>query len=650
MNKIEIKNLLDHMEGFAQPTPRVSRVAAKRAAFFRARMGAALVGLMALALIPAAHAAVVASPPLYGATLISTTGSGVVISPGGTKLVTVVFKNAGVATWRNQGPNFVSIYTMDPKYRASDFADVSWRKPTQPAILKDASVPHGTTGTISFLLHAPKTPGSYTETFQLASEGAAFIPGGKFTVGITVPSGSVARAPTPTATPTPVSTPTINPTPHTLPPTPSSTNGYAATLLLRSHKTTIPLGPGETVQIILGFKNSGTKIWNAQTLKNTGVQIAAAASTASFHHISWAGPQDAVQSTTPVKPGELGFFQFTMQAPNLHGTYEPHFTLNADDVAVPGGDIDIPVTVTSDGMSSGTPVLAPIDMISEPTIRVGLYTTTAPTMLLAAGDYDIYDGATFVETVPSGQPSKIIFDFNYQRATVTTPLGTHVLGSRVRFVPKDPLGVFTIPSYAHPTGWNASLNDNTFRGTIELYYIPSTANLWVIDELPIEYYLRGLGETSNYSASEFQKALITAARTYAYYHVSRNTKHGGYFHVDATYDQVYLGYGNEIRTPTLTAAVEATRGMIVMYQGQLAITPYYSRSDGRTRSWKEVWGGDGKPWLVSVPTPYDVGKTLWGHGVGMSARDALYRANAGALWDGILRYYYTDTDLARKWN
>ena len=169
---------------------------------------------------------------------------------------------------------------------------------------------------------------------------------------------------------------------------------------------------------------------------------------------------------------------------------------------------------------------------------------------------------------------------------------------------------------------------------------------------PFELYLRGLAETSEISPFEYQKALHTAARTYANYHIRRNTKHGGVFHIDAKYDQVYRGYGAEARSPSITRAVNETRGKIVTYNGELAITPYFSRSDGRTRSWGEVWyGGSNYPWLVSVPVPWDeeAGRTLWGHGVGLSATGALDAANDGwglrAHSQIFLHRYRCDSDL-----
>jgi stage II sporulation protein D len=195
----------------------------------------------------------------------------------------------------------------------------------------------------------------------------------------------------------------------------------------------------------------------------------------------------------------------------------------------------------------------------------------------------------------------------------------------------------------------SSFTDNTFRNILELRYNTPNDRTWLINELPIEHYLRGLAETSDSSHEEFKKTLLVAARTYAYYHWQRATKHDEEgFHVDAYADQVYNGYGYEARTPNITKAVEATRGITVTYDGETAITAYFSRSDGRTRDWSEVWGGS-VPWSKSVAVPCDVGKTLWGHGVGMSASGGLCMAKEGKTYDEILKYFYTGVDLEKRW-
>ncbi len=87
---------------------------------------------------------------------------------------------------------------------------------------------------------------------------------------------------------------------------------------------------------------------------------------------------------------------------------------------------------------------------------------------------------------------------------------------------------------------------------------------------------------------------------------------------------------------------------MVTYQGATAITPYFSRSDGHTRDWSEVWAGD-VPWVKGVVVPCDKGKTLWGHGVGMSASGALCMANQGMTYQEILKFFYTGIDLTQIW-
>jgi peptidoglycan hydrolase-like amidase len=89
---------------------------------------------------------------------------------------------------------------------------------------------------------------------------------------------------------------------------------------------------------------------------------------------------------------------------------------------------------------------------------------------------------------------------------------------------------------------------------------------------------------------------------------------------------------------------------MVTYNNEIVITPYFGNADTRTRSWTEVWGGKEKPWLVPVDTTYDDrdNKKLFGHGVGMSQRDAAYRADeTGADFITLLKYYYTGVDVSK---
>jgi peptidoglycan hydrolase-like amidase len=291
----------------------------------------------------------------------------------------------------------------------------------------------------------------------------------------------------------------------------------------------------------------------------------------------------------------------------------------------------------------------------EPIIRVGLYRTTDDRMVVRAvnGGFALYEGGSKVCDFGSGQSVTVTYDRGARVSRASGPgCTTQSTGVYVAQSTVDPWAPLEMVDFSRPVAWLPGANDNTFRGKLELRYAPKTDAVWIINELPIEHYLKGMAETSDVSPQQFQRTLMTAARTYALYHVYRGTKHADEnYTVDAKYDQVYRGYGAEARSPNIVAGVDATRGQIVTYNGSLAITPYFSRSDGRTRSWGEVWyGGSQYPWLVGVPVPQDEGKTLWGHGVGMSASGALLMAaREGKTYDQILSYFYSGTELRRAY-
>ena len=156
----------------------------------------------------------------------------------------------------------------------------------------------------------------------------------------------------------------------------------------------------------------------------------------------------------------------------------------------------------------------------------------------------------------------------------------------------------------------------------------------------------GIAETDNASHYEYIKAVLVAARSYAYFNIYNGTpQEKRTFDVyGSTIDQLYLGYNSEIAMPVVAKAAKDSYGQMVTYNNEPVTTPYFGHSDGYTRGWKEVWGGTDKAWLKPVEAKYDKGKSMYGHGVGMSCRDASFRA-VKDNWDyeKILNYYYTDT-------
>ncbi len=137
-----------------------------------------------------------------------------------------------------------------------------------------------------------------------------------------------------------------------------------------------------------------------------------------------------------------------------------------------------------------------------------------------------------------------------------------------------------------------------YRGSIQIDV--SAGKLRAINMVGLEQYLYGVvpSEMPYTWAPEALKAQAIAARSYAL--ATRRT--GAFDLYPDTRSQVYLGIEHE--KPSTNAAVNATAGQVVLYDGQVAKTYFFSSSGGRTASAEDVWG-EPVPYLVSVPDPYD---------------------------------------------
>lgn len=576
------------------------------------------------------------------------------VKKGEQATVTLTYTNTGKNTWYKTGvKDFVALSLVGKA--SSPIGGAGWSKPDQPALITDNGVKAGKKTTVKFTVYGNEV-GTYTETLRLSAENVAWMRTAETALTVKVLPSSTAAVTTPAQ----------------VAPGAPVTSGMVATLLLRSAKE-LTLKGDERVKFTVGFKNSGTTRWLSRSLVLAGMVPATTNDpNASVYDNTWQSQAEPVRVDNVTNPGEIGFLDFWLKAPARRGTYRVSLSLQADGQAVSGGIIDIPITVTADGtilnteiqvpstppVPGGTPTVVGSDGIAqspkfqttEPIIRVGVFTTTDDQMVITAtGPFRVQQKGNAVCSFTSGQQVVVRFDRVNKLYKATGP-GCTTQSSEYYQVQRtdDPLAPLTMTDFARPVSWLPGANDNTFRSILELRWSPKTDAVWTINELPIEMYLRGIAETSDVSPMEYQKALLTGARTYAMYHWVRGTKHAAeYFHVDAKYDQVYRGYGAEARSPKIVQAITDTRGQIVTYNQELAITPYYSRSDGRTRNWNEVWGGSGFPWLVSVPVPQDKGRTLWGHGVGLSASGALGMAKEGSLYRDILKHFYQGTDVMR---
>ena len=163
----------------------------------------------------------------------------------------------------------------------------------------------------------------------------------------------------------------------------------------------------------------------------------------------------------------------------------------------------------------------------------------------------------------------------------------------------------TLPVYVSASselGWDRT----RYRGTLSI--IRSSRGFTVVNEVDIENYLRGVLKLEMNPAwpQEALKAQAIIARTYAVKNSGRFAAKG--YDLCATVaSQLYRGTNAE--DPLTDAAITATSGMVLTWEGKPADTFYHSDSGGSTASMAHVWGGS-RPYLepqiepVSYSSPY----------------------------------------------
>lgn len=146
-----------------------------------------------------------------------------------------------------------------------------------------------------------------------------------------------------------------------------------------------------------------------------------------------------------------------------------------------------------------------------------------------------------------------------------------------------------------------------YRGSLQA--IAQNGTLLLVNRVWLEDYLLGVvpGEVPRSFPAEVLRAQAILARTFALYRLNPKAP---YDLCDDERCQVYLGYRAE--TPEHTAAVQATRGLIVSYGQQPITAVYHADSGGYTAASAEVWGGS-VPYLIARPDPYSQSpKGVWG--------------------------------------
>lgn len=141
------------------------------------------------------------------------------------------------------------------------------------------------------------------------------------------------------------------------------------------------------------------------------------------------------------------------------------------------------------------------------------------------------------------------------------------------------------------------IGDRWYRGRTHL--IPHKGGITIINYVDLEQYLYSVigAEMSGSWPHEVLKAQAVAARSYALHQRQRH-QNDFYDLEDSQASQVYRGL--ETESVGTYAAVDATAGQVLTYDGEIILAAYHSSSGGHTENVEDVWSYP-LPYLRAVP-------------------------------------------------
>lgn len=167
-----------------------------------------------------------------------------------------------------------------------------------------------------------------------------------------------------------------------------------------------------------------------------------------------------------------------------------------------------------------------------------------------------------------------------------------------------------------------------YRGRFSVYRVTG-GSLKLVNVVSAQEYLYGVvpAEIGGNSPLEAAKSQAVAARNYTYNNIDKHSSEG-FDLCDTTECQVYGGKSYEY--PNSNKAVDETKGKLLKYNGKNAEVFYFSSTGGvYTEDVENVWGFT-IPYLKSVDSKYESGKTYH------------------AVWDRSLTRAEIKTFLANK--
>ncbi len=527
------------------------------------------------------------SRPVLKFDITSAKADSSLMKPSTNSNVVVKLKNTGNLIWKNSGENKVLLKQTGTSSLNSN---------STLTTLKESTINPGETGTFEFTISAPKTGGNYSLYYAPEMENSNAIVSSSGTLSVTV----------------------------------TSTTSDAD---ITSSSSDLTFKTGEKKSFWLNITNYSNTTW-----KSTGTNKLSMGLTKNSS-ITTTDPKLAVASLAPGKSSKVNF---SITAPSRTGTYTIYVRPRVNGQNLMKEAYSFKITVANSSESTAYTA----DYTKAFRVKLTPDTEIVP-ILTSTSDFSVYDNATLLKTFAAG--SRVRVAKSADKFAVTSGSYSWTASGPVRFTPKTD-GVIQIVTMEQRPAWNTALNDNLFRGTIEVRNVDE--ELTLINELALEDYMKGIGEVSNGDPTEKIKTMMVIARTYASYYLTEAEKFPGKpynLDDDPNNSQKYLGYGYETRSPNATAAALATLGEVVTYKGKAIKTPYFTATDGTsTKSAESVWGWTNTPWLVPIlDSGCTTSTSFKGHGVGLSGCGATAMANSGKTYLEIIRYYYTGVDIQK---
>lgn len=240
-------------------------------------------------------------------------------------------------------------------------------------------------------------------------------------------------------------------------------------------------------------------------------------------------------------------------------------------------------------------------------IRVGIRKTINDISVDATRFHDSIDLTLYQSARIQTFDNTDYVDVDAGNLNITIVDGKMIVTSNSQTILESNKRIIIIPTYDNEAIRISSIargSNETYSGNLEVsLYL---GRMLIVNDINLEKYLYKVVPSempASYHA-EALKAQAVAARTYAYRDIlNRTFEKYGYTVDDSVQSQVY---NNGNQQTNSTNAVNQTKGLIMMHDGELVNAFYYSTSAGITASAHEVWISDSNP--NPSPTPYLMGQ------------------------------------------